>query len=81
MLEAREMLPTGRDIEYMAEIRRSKGREADRYRLYKLTKNDLDQSKFQIILRRLGQTLSERMDESSDTVVCNLPETRLSESS
>ena len=75
------MLPTGRDIEYMAEIHRSKGREADRYRLYKLTKNDLDQSKFQIILRRLGQTLSERMDESSDTVVSTLPETRLSESS
>ena len=74
------MLPTGRDIEYMAEIRRSKGREADRYRLYKLTKNDLDQSKFQIILKRLGQALSERLDESGETVVSAMPETRLSES-
>ena len=30
--EGKEMLPTGRDIEYMAEIRRSRRREADHYR-------------------------------------------------
>jgi hypothetical protein len=47
------MFPTGRDIEYMAEIRRSRRREADHYRMMKLTKNSPLQLKLQVRMMKL----------------------------
>ncbi len=74
------MLPTGRDIEYMAEIRRARRREADHYRMMKLTKNSPLQLKLQDLLGRLGQDIKKRLDENSETPASSLPATRLGES-
>ncbi len=75
------MFPTGRDIEYMAEIRRTRRREADHYRMMKLTKISPLQLKLQVFLGRLGQDLQKRLEENSETEVSSLPATKLSESS
>ncbi len=75
------MFPTGRDIEYMAEIRRSRRREADHYRMMKLTKSSPLQFKLQVFLGRLGQDLQTRLEEKSETSVGHLPVTKLGESS
>jgi hypothetical protein len=75
------MLPTGRDIEYMAEIRRSRRREADHYRMMKLTKNSPLQLKLQVLMGRLGQDLQKRLEEKSETPISSLPVTKLGESS
>jgi hypothetical protein len=75
------MFPTGRDIEYMSEIRRSRRREADHYRMMKLTKNSPLQLKLQVFLGRLGQDLQKRLEENNETAVNSLPATKLSESS
>lgn len=79
--EGIEMFPTGRDIEYMAEIRRSRRREADHYRMMKLTKNSPLQLKLQVFLGRLGQDLQKRLEENSETAVGTLPAAKLGESS
>ncbi len=75
------MLPTGRDIEYMAEIRRARRREADHYRLIKATENSPLQLKLQALLGRLGQDLKKPLVENSEASVGGLPATRLGESS
>jgi hypothetical protein len=75
------MLPTGRDIEYMAEIRRTRRREADHYRMMKLTKNSPLQLKLQILMGRLEQDLQKRLEEKSETPISSLPVIRLGESS
>ena len=75
------MLLTGRDIEYMAEIRRTQRREADHYRMMKLTKNSPLQLKLRVFLGRLGQDFQKRLEENSETAVGSLPVTKLGESS
>jgi len=75
------MFPTGRDIEYMAEIRRSRRREADHYRMMKLTKISPLQLKLQVFLGRLGQDLQKRLEENNETAVGTLPAAKLGESS
>ncbi|MGB2895012.1 MAG: hypothetical protein WBB65_02460 [Anaerolineales bacterium] len=75
------MLPTGRDIEYMAEIRRARRREADHYRLIKTAENAPGQLKLQAPLGRLGQGLKKPLVENSEASVSGLPAPRLGESS
>jgi hypothetical protein len=75
------MLPTGRNIEYIAEIRRTRRREADHYRMMKLTKNSPLQLKLQVFLGRLGQDLQKRLEENSETAVGSLPVKNLDENS
>jgi len=74
------MFPTGRDIEYTAEIRRTRRREADHYRMMKLTKNSPLQVKLQVFLGRLGKDLQKRLEENNEPAVNSLPATKLSES-
>ena len=81
MLEGREMLPTGRDIEYMAEIRRTRRREADHYRLIKAAENAPLQLKLQALLGRLGQDFKKSLIENCEASVSGLPAPRLGESS
>ena len=75
------MLPTGRDIEYMAEVRRSRRREADHYRMIKLTKNSPSKSKLQVLLDRLEQDLIKRFVNNNETPVSSQSVTRLGEGS
>ena len=75
------MLPTGRDIEYMAEVRRSRRREAEHYRMMKLTKNPPSKSKLQILLDRLEQDLIKRLVNNNETPVSSRSVTRMGESS
>ena len=75
------MLPTGRDIEYMAEVRRSRRREAEHYRMMKLTKNSPSKSKLQALLDRLEQDLIKRLVKNNETPVSSQSVTRLGESS
>ena len=75
------MLLTGRDIEYMAEIRRTRRREADHYRMMRLTKDSPLQLELQVLLGRLGQDLKKRLEENDETPASSLPVTKLIESS
>ena len=74
------MLPTGRDIETIAEIRRARRREADHYRLVKLTKGSPRRLKLQTLTDWVGQNLKNRLVEKSETPAGSLPATRLGES-
>lgn len=75
------MLLTGRDIEYIAEIRRTQRREADHYRMMRLAKDSPLQLELQVLLGRLGQDLQKRLEENGETPASSLPVTKLSESS
>jgi hypothetical protein len=75
------MLPTGRDIECIAEIRRSRRREAEHYRMLKLTKKAPSKSKLQVLRDRIEQDLKIRSVKNNESPVSSQTVTRLGESS